>query len=106
MISSSEEIFDNSKTIYEDALKKNVFQNKLSQQQNIVQINDEHQEKKKRKRSAIQYNRPYSTNVKKNIDMYSLNCYTSIFQRRISFIKYLAKTLLNLVIVAQVIWQV
>ena len=46
-------MFDNSKTIYEDALKKNGFQSKLSYQQNIIQINDEHQEKKKRERNVI-----------------------------------------------------
>ena len=43
-ISSSKEIFDNSKTIYEDGLKKSGFQNKLTYQQNIIQNNDEHQE--------------------------------------------------------------
>ena len=38
-------MFDNSKTIYEDDLKKSGFQNKLTYQQNIIQNNDEHQEK-------------------------------------------------------------
>ena len=47
-ISSSEEIFNNSKTIYEDTLKKSGFQNKLSYKQNSFQNNDEHQEKKKK----------------------------------------------------------
>ena len=42
-ISSSKEIFDNSKTIYKDILKKNGFQNKLTHQENIIQNNDEHQ---------------------------------------------------------------
>ena len=66
-ISSSKEIFDNSKIIYEDTLKKSGFQNKLTYQQNIVQNTDEHQEKKKRKRNVIWYNPPYSVNVKTNI---------------------------------------
>ena len=54
-ISSSKEIFDNWKTIYEDTLKKSGFQNKLSYQQNIIQNNGEHQEKKKRNRNAGAY---------------------------------------------------
>ena len=66
-ISSSKEISNNSKTIYEDTLKKSVFQNKLSYQQNSIQNNDEHQENKKRKRNIIWYNPPYSINVKTNI---------------------------------------
>ena len=65
-ISSSKDIFENSKTIYKDTLKKSGFQYKLLYQQNI-QNNDEHHEKKKRKRNAIWYNPPYSINVKTNI---------------------------------------
>ena len=60
IISSSKEIFDNSKTLYEYILK-------LSNQKNIFRSDDEHQEKKKRKGNAICYNPPYSINMKTNI---------------------------------------
>ena len=49
------EIFDNSKTIYKDTLKMSGLKNKLSYSQNIIQNNDEHQEKKERKRNVIWY---------------------------------------------------
>ena len=58
--SSSKEIFDNSKAIYKETLKKSGFQNRLSYQQNIIQNHDEHQEIKKRKGNVIWYNPPYS----------------------------------------------
>ena len=57
-ISSSKQIFNNLKTIYEDTLKKSEFQNKLSYQQNSIQNNNEHQEKKKKKKK---YNMVQST---------------------------------------------
>ena len=66
-ISSSKQIFNDLKTIYEDTLKKSGFQNKLSYQQNSIQNNNEYQEKKNRKRNLIWYNPPYSINVKTNI---------------------------------------
>ena len=48
-------------------MRNSGFQNKLSNQQNSIQNNDEHQEKKKRKRNVIRYNPPYSINVKTNV---------------------------------------
>ena len=62
-----QKIFNNSKTVYQDTLKKSGFQNKLSYQQNSIQNNNEYQEKKNRKRNLIWYNSPYSINVKTNI---------------------------------------
>ena len=65
-ISSSKEIFDISKPIYEKTLNECGFQHKLLYQENVINNIDDNQEKKKRKRN-IWYNPPYSMNVKTNI---------------------------------------
>ena len=66
-ISSSKEIFDTSKPIYEKTLNECGFQHKLLYQENVINNIDDNQEKKKRKRNIIWYNPPYSVNVKMNI---------------------------------------
>ena len=59
-ISSSKEIFDISKPIYEKTLNGCGFQHKLLYQENVINNIDDNQEKKKRKRNIIWYNPPYS----------------------------------------------
>ena len=65
--SSNEEIFNNHIPIYEQALKNSGFNNYLPYRQ-PQHCNSRIQEKqKKRKRKIIQFNPPFSTNVKTNI---------------------------------------
>ena len=105
-ISSSKEIFDISKPIYEKTLNECGFQHKLLYQENAINNIDGNQEKKKRKRNIIWYNPPYSMNVKTNIGKL-VNCfldyYKNIFEKHINFTKFSTKTVLNLVIVVCVI---
>ena len=64
--SSNEEIFKESIPIYEEALKKSGFHEKLEYVREEV---DKHgkEEKKRRKRKIIWFNLPYSNNVKSNV---------------------------------------
>ena len=94
--SSSKEIIDNSKTRYEETLKKNGFSNKLTDQQNIVQNNDEHQEKKKRKRDVTWHNPPYSIHVKTNIGEVFFKLLHMHFLKTHKFFKIFNKNTLKL----------
>ena len=64
--SSNEQIFKESIPIYEEALKKSGFHEKL---ENVREEVDKHgkEEKKRRKRKIIWFNPPYSNNVKRNV---------------------------------------
>ena len=62
-LSSSEEIFNDSVTQYQDALDKSGYKHKLKYQANINKPNN----KKQRKRNIIWFNPPYSKNVKTNV---------------------------------------
>ena len=64
--SSNEQIFKDSTTIYEEALKKSEFHEKFEYVREEV---DKHgkEEKKRRKRKIIWFNPPYSNNVKSNV---------------------------------------
>ena len=64
--SSNEQIFKESIPIYEEALKKSGFHEKLEYVREEV---DKHgkEEKKRRKRKIIWFNPPYSNNVKRNV---------------------------------------
>ena len=62
-LSSSEEIFNDSVTVYQDALDKSGCKHKLKYQANIETANNKNQ----RKRNIIWFNLPYSKNVKTNI---------------------------------------
>ena len=63
---SNEQIFKESIPIYEEALKKSGFHEKLEYIREEV---DKHgkEEKKRRKRKTIWFNPPYSNNVKSNV---------------------------------------
>ena len=64
--SSNEQIFKESITIYEEALKKSGFHEKFEYVREEV---DKHgkEEKKRRERKIIWFNPPYSNNVKSNV---------------------------------------
>ena len=95
-VSPSKEISNNSKPIYEDTLKKSGFQNKLSYQQNNIQNNDKHQEKKKRKRNMVWDNPPYSINVKTNIGKVFFQLLHKHFPRTHKFYKIFNKNTVKL----------
>ena len=95
-ISSSKKIFNNSKIIHEDTLKKSGFQNILSYQQHNIQNNDEHQEKKKRKRNIIWYNPPHSINLKTNIDKVFFKLLHKHFPKTHKFYKIFNKNTVKL----------
>ena len=66
-ISSSEEIFHDSKRVYEKALNDSGINERLTYTPPTELNEQESEEKKKRKRNIIWYNPPYSVNVKTNI---------------------------------------
>ena len=65
-ISSTKEIFDNSKHLYEKALQESGFKEKLCYQQKDVNANS-NRNKKKRQRKIIWFNPPFSKSVKTNL---------------------------------------
>ena len=65
-ISSTKEIFDNSKHLYEKALQESGFKEKLYYQQKDVNANS-NRNKKKRQRKIIWLNPPFSKSVKTNL---------------------------------------
>ena len=65
-ISSSKEIFDNSKHLYEKALQESGFKEKLCYQQKNVNANS-NQNQKICQRNLIWFNLPFSKSVKTNL---------------------------------------
>ena len=62
--SSNEEVFNNAKGIYEEALQKSGYKAKLSYNNNQT---NRHHKKKNRKRNIIWFNPPFNKNVKTDI---------------------------------------
>ena len=84
---SSEEIFNDSVTPYQDALDKSGYKHKLKYQANTDTANN----KKQRKRNIIWFNPPYSKNVKTNIGKLFLNLIKKHFPPHHKFHKLLNK---------------
>ena len=95
-ISSSKEIFDISKLIYEKTLNERGFQHKLLYQENVINNIDDNQEKKKRKRNIIWYNPPYSMNVKTNIGKLFFRLLQKHFPKTHKFYKIFIKNCVKL----------
>ena len=87
LLSSSEEIFNDSVTPYQDALDKSGYKHKLKYQANINTANN----KKQRKRNIIWFNPPYSKNVKTNIGKIFLNLIKKHFPSHHKFHKLFNK---------------
>ena len=87
LLSSSEEIFNDSFTPYQDALDKSGYKHKLKYQANINTANN----KKQRKRNIIWFNPPYSKNVKTNIGKIFLNLIRKHFPSHHKFHKLFNK---------------
>ena len=90
-LSSSEEIFNDSVTPYQDALDKSGCKHKLKQQANINTANN----KKQRKRNTIWFNSPYSKNVKIKIVKTFLNLIKKHFPPYHKFHKLFNKNRVN-----------
>ena len=69
ILSSSEEIFNESAPIYQDSLKKSGYDYKLKYQKNTSTATSRQQ----RKRKKIWCNPPYSMNISTNVGCYFLN---------------------------------
>ena len=95
-ISSSKEIFDISKPIYEKTLNEYGFQHKLLYQENVINNTDDNQEKKKRKQNIIWYNPPYSMNVKTNIGKLFFRLLQKHFPKTHKFYKIFNKNCVKL----------
>ena len=95
-ISSSKEIFDISKPIYEKTLNECEFQHKLLYQENLINNIDDNQEKKKRKRNIIWYNPPYSMNVTTNIGKLFFRLLQKHFPKTRKFYKIFNKNCVKL----------
>ena len=77
-ISSSEEIFNQAAPVYEEALHKSGFEEKL-------EYCPERAPRRRRQRSVIWYNPPYSSNVKTNIGREFLRLLATHFHREHAF---------------------
>ena len=97
-ISSNETAFNNSIPLYQEALKKSAFTEKLSyiKSENVRNINTE--EKKQRKRKIIWFNPPYSMNVKTNIGKTFLKLVRKHFPKRNALNKIFNKNTLKEII--------
>ena len=86
-LSSSEEIFNDSVTPYQDALNKSRYKHKLKYQANTDTGNN----KKQRKRNIVWFNPPYSKNVKTNIGKLFINLIKNTFHFIINSTNYLTR---------------
>ena len=86
-LSSSEEIFNDSVTPYQDALDDSGYKHKLKYQANTDTTN----KKKERKRNIIWFNPPYSKTVKTNIGKLFLNLLKKHFPSHHKFHKLFNK---------------
>ena len=93
LLSSSEEIFNDSVTPYQDALDKSGYKHKLKYQANINTANN----KKQRKRNIIWFNPPYSKNVKTNIGKIFLNLIKKHFPSHHKFHKLFNKNTVKII---------
>ena len=93
--SSNETAFNNSIPLYQEALKKSAFTEKLSyiKSENVRDINTE--EKKQRKRKIIWFNPPYSMNVKTSIGKTFLKLVGKHFTKRNALNKIFNKNTLK-----------
>ena len=103
-ISSNETAFNNSIPLYQEALKKSAFTEKLSyiKSENVRDINTE--EKKQRKRKIIWFNPPYSMNVKTNIGKTFLKLVRKHFPKRNALNKIFNKNTLKVIVT--VVWVI
>ena len=94
-ISSNENIFKDSITIYENALKSSGFNENLTYTTTSVN-KKENEEKKKRKRNIIWYNPPYSANVKTNLGKTFFKLISKHFPRENKLYKIFNKNTLKI----------
>ena len=86
IIFCSKEIFEGSKIEYENALKVNGYKDRLVYENSSENENDKNK-KEKRKCDIIQYNSPYSANVKTNIGKIFFKLLNKHFPRGHKFYK-------------------
>ena len=82
-LSSNEKIFNESTPIYQEALKKSGYDDKLKYQKNTSTTNS----KQQRKRNIIWFNPPYSMNVATNVGRFFLNLINKHFPLHHKFSK-------------------
>ena len=91
--SCNQEVFEATLLIYEEALRNNGFNEKLSYTENNSNNPHKKEEKRRRKRNIIWFNPSYSANVKTNIGKIFFRILKKNFQEIIYFIKFLKRTL-------------
>ena len=91
--SCNQEVFEAALPIYEEALRKSGFNEKLSYTENNSNNPHKKEEKRRRKRNIVWFNPLYSVNVKTNIGKVFFRTLKKTFQETIYFIKFLIRTL-------------
>ena len=90
--SCNQEVFEAALPIYEEALRKSGFNEKLSYTENNSNNPHKKEEKRRRKRNIIWFNPPYSANVKTNIGKVFFRTLKKNFPRNDIFYKVFNKS--------------
>ena len=94
--SCNQEVFEATLLIYEEALRKNGFNEKLSYTENNSNNPHKKEEKRRRKRNIIWFNPSYSANVKTNIGKIFFRILKKNFPRNHLFYKVFKKNTMKL----------
>ena len=94
--SCNQEVFEATLLIYEEALRNNGFNEKLSYTENNSNNAHKKEEKRRRKRNIIWFNPPYSANVKTNIGKVFFRILKKNFPRNHLFYKVFKKNTIKL----------